>query len=150
MQALEWLASPGLPALTAEFQPEAVLWMAVPAYGPRNETWAVHHLLANFSGGPPPMPTGRGPPPVPSRFEFVETTMWCAPSLAEAQPLIDETSYNALNKFPLVNIGPGPVVSAEGRGFEGEGEREDGGGGVGGSAVEVWVIVVIAAAFSGA
>eukprot|EP00892_Ulva_mutabilis_P000885 jgi/Ulvmu1/10798/UM069_0033.1 len=150
--ALSWLTSPGLPALVRQFQPEAVLWMAVPAYGPRNESWAVHHLLANFSGGPPPGAgaAGGGPPPAPTRLEFVSTTMWCAPSLEEAQPLIAETVNNAYTEFPAVSIGPGPEAQAGVEGDEGddaqaagtgEGAHADSGGS-GGDSVAAWVIAV--------
>lgn len=148
MQALQWLASPALPALTAQFQPEAVLWMAQPAYGPGNATWAVHHLIANFSGGPPPQPTGRGPPPLPARLEFVKTTMWCAESVAAGEPLIAEAVDNARSKLPLVSIGPGPEMAAveeevpRGAADGEEAER-------GGRTVPAWVIALPTAACIG-
>lgn len=149
MQALDWLASPALPALTLKFQPEAVLWMAQPAYGPNNVTWAVHHLIANFSGGPPPQPTGRGPPPLPARLEFVKATMWCAKSVADAEPLVAEAVENARNQLPLVSIGPGPEVTAAaeegqaGGDGEEEGERSS-------RTVPAWVIALPTAACIGA
>lgn len=151
MQALAWLASPALPELTAQFQPDAVLWMAQPAYGAGNATWAVHHLIANFSGGPPPRPTGAGPPPVPSRLELVTTTMWCAPSFAAGKPLIAEAEENGLGKLPLVSIGAGPqAAGAQEAGAAAGGG--DGGGGQGGSgrSVPAWVIAVPIAAVIGA
>lgn len=109
VQFLAFLSNPVLPKIIQTLQPNATLWAAAPATT-SNTSWALNVQLADFSiASKPPTPEF-----TPISFNFFNTTLWCAESYEEAQPLIAQAVVNGFAP-PMLSFGPGPQGGGAGR-----------------------------------
>lgn len=110
MQLLAFIGNPVLPKIIQTYQPNATLWAAAPAVT-SNTSWAINMLLADFSIALEPPVAGF----TPISFNFFNTTLWCAASYEEADPLIALAIVNGFAP-PMLSFGPGPGEGGAGSG----------------------------------
>lgn len=110
MQATPVAGAPPSPSLMPNLESASPAWATEPHVG-ANGTWAMHVFAADFRATPAAL-LGASTTHA-SRVTLVDTTLWCGPSLAAAQPAIAAARRGAVFARPV------PVLSPNGGGVGG-------------------------------